>query len=129
MFSSSGAVKESLIREREGQEKLKGGTCAYAGGVCSAATSLNLLCIVEGCLVYTRLHICVSFHVKLLQVLGTHTGTMRIYVHRKEGRSWRKWRRKILQSFQIFRIRVYNVNKSFNVQSIIDKGYFLRVIA
>lgn len=58
MFSSSGAVKESLIREREGQEKLKGGTCAYAGGVCSAATSLNLLCIVEGCLVYTRLHMC-----------------------------------------------------------------------
>lgn len=128
MFSSSGAVKESLIREREGQEKLKGGTCAYAGGVCSAATSLNLLCIVEGCLVSLG-YICVSFHVKLLQVLGTHTGTMRIYVHRKEGRSWRKWRRKILQSFQIFRIRVYNVNKSFNVQSIIDKGYFLRVIA
>lgn len=129
MFSSSGAVKESLIREREGQEKLKGGTCAYAGGVCSAATSLNLLCIVEGCLVYTRLHMCLVSRKASSGTWRTHTGTMHIYVHRKEGRSWRKWRRKILQSFQIFRIRVYNVNKSFNVQSIIDKGYFLRVIA
>ena len=69
-------VKESLIRDEYahrgsgiygclGQEKPKGGTCAYAGGVCSAATSLNLLCIAEGCgcLVYTRLHMCLVTYV------------------------------------------------------------------
>lgn len=42
---------------------MKGGRRACAGGVCSAATSLNLLCIAEGCcayvgLVHARLHMC-----------------------------------------------------------------------
>lgn len=75
----------------EGQEKLKGGTCAYAGGVCSAATSLNLLCIVEGCLVYTRLHMCLVHLCKASSSGTSHTQTMLfaciyIYIHRKERR-------------------------------------------
>lgn len=92
----------------EGQEKLKGGTCAYAGGVCSAATSLNLLCIVEGCLVYTRLHMCLVHLCKASSSGTSHTQTMLfayiyiyIYIERNdEGNTW-KWRKKILENFTI----------------------------
>lgn len=80
-------LRKVLSEAGEGQEKLKGGTCAYAGGVCSAATSLNLLCIVEGCLVYTRLHMCPVYLCvnHLLQVLGTHgNNAFRVYTERRK---------------------------------------------